>query len=67
MFQLCSDGIMFDNTFNYSFCSIGPSLFVGRAMGYVLCRQDVGEAGANYDGPEGARGRLCYVCFCISL
>ena len=66
MFQLCSDGIIFGNTFNYSFCSIGLSLYVGRAVGYIQCRQDGGEAGTNYGGPEGARGQLCCIYFYIS-
>jgi hypothetical protein len=32
---------MFANTFKYSFCSIGPALCLGRAVGYyVQCRHD---------------------------
>ena len=64
MFRLWSDGIMFDNTFNYSFRSIKPSLCVGRAVGYIQYRQERGGGtGTNYGVPQVDRGLLCYICF----
>jgi hypothetical protein len=56
---------MFDNTFNYSFCSIGPS-YVGKVVGYIQLCQDGGEADTNYGGLEEVQGRLWHICSCIS-
>jgi len=59
-FQLCSDGIIFITLLITRFVVSGHRVSGGQ-WGIYGAIMTGAEA-----GPEGARGRLGYICFCIS-